>query len=144
MFSFRALLCTVAFSLWFIAANCNAAPKRSAELVDNLERALRDEASAKPASRDQFARRNNEILSSMRAQIRIRHGDHISSETIQTILGSTTSDRVRSLCRELLSEIQKERDAREATFLPEANLAVNRASELVLSAKLPKDLDAIL
>ena len=32
----------------------------------------------------------------------------------------------------------------EATFLPEANLAVNRTSELVLSAKVPKDLDALL
>ena len=142
MFSFRALFCTFVFALQLVAFNSNAAPKRSSELVDNLERALREEAAAKPAAPDQINRSNGEILSSVRAQI--RHGDHISSETIQTILATTTSDRVRRLCRELLSEIQKERDAREATFVPEANLAVNRTSELVLSAKVPKDLDAIL
>src|SRR5205807_3693657 len=122
MFSFRPFLCTVAFWL-LLAANSIAAPKRSSELVDDLERALRDETASKPTVRDERIPATNGILESIRASI--RHGNQISTGSIETILATTTSERVRRLCRDLLAEIQKER---EATFLPEANLAVNRTS----------------
>jgi hypothetical protein len=141
MFLSRAAVVAIAmFAL--VLGDGLAEDKRATDLIDNLERAMRDEAAAKPTAREDLARNSEATLSAIRANI--RHGDQISSGSIQMILATTSSERVRKLCGELLAEIQKERDAREARFVPEANVAVNRTGELVLSAKVPKDLDGIL
>ncbi len=73
-----------------------------------------------------------------------RDDDASALSFLNQLRSSAESEELRNACDTVIAQIRKNRADRDAAYTAKVEDAIKRASQIVLAAKTPKDLDAIL
>lgn len=154
----RTLLPLATVSAFFLVGTSHAFSQSTSELLDRAQKDLQtrydekrpksDDRDTARSSRDQaesYAMQN--VLSELRQARRyfVSGNEETGIQQLSQFQSmSNVPEETKTAIEAVIQQAQKERAARDAAFAKEVDAACQRASEAVLKAKEPKDLDATL
>lgn len=132
----------------FLAAAFSASLTGAAEINTEAARAL-IRADIAAHEKDDGSRRVSELLSAeselaRRLELTDWRDDSQLEETINAVMDSGASAKVRTQCRALLGEIKAREMEKQKQFAAAADVALHRLSDLIAKAKSASELDGVI
>ena len=139
----------VAIGVTLVFAVSTLAQETAADLLNQLETAMRGELAQKKSTRDLGDRRERQevtaasVLLQLRATVSRTEGSQ-QEESLNQVLLAYDSEPVRLALEKLRLALRSEREARQKAFVARAQATLDQARKAIQNARTAADLDSVL